>query len=124
MASTVIQLYSETLTNEATTDGVWKSAEFDVSACDILILKFNPTAFSTPGYIALNRIDPQGDSDTMWASGINGDNLSPIWADVGACDSYSSSRAWGAKAQIVIGTTDPNETMFSGGLSLVGRGQS
>jgi hypothetical protein len=125
MATTVTQFYSNTLSNQAIPENApWTSDVFDASACDTLIITFVPTTFTTLGYIALNRIDPKGNADTMWSSGISPDNIYPIWGDIGPCDSFASSRAWGQHVQIVIGTTDPNGLTASGDLTLVGKGQS
>jgi hypothetical protein len=125
MATTVTQFYSDTLTSQSITpSSSWTSDIFDASACDTLIITFVPTTFTKLGYIALNRIDPKGHSDTIWSSGISPDNIYPIWGDIGPCDSFASSRAWGQNIQIVIGTTDPDGLIASGDLTLVGKGQS
>lgn len=110
--STILQ---ETLTSQ---QGNWASDVLDASTFTELAIDVNYTALTAQTIITLSRIDAFSNATELWGAECDPSNIVPISGDIGPCDSYSASRAFGAKIQVNVITTGT----VSGTISVQGKG--
>ena len=108
-------ILSQTLTDQS---GNWSSGPLDAGTFTELTLDIKYSALSAYTIATLSRIDTFGNPVELWGAAADSSNLAPLAADIGPCDGYSASRAFGAKIQIDIVTTGT----VSGTISLQGKG--
>ncbi len=107
-------IHSETITDQS---GDWSSGPLAAGTFDTLILDVSLSSLSAQTLIMISRIDAFGNLSMLW--GAEEAAPGPIYEsiDIGPCDGYASSRAWGGNVQIDINTSGT----FSGTVSLMGR---
>ena len=115
MATTVATLVSQTFTDQ---QGNYQSEVLSAGAYTELIFDFQLSSISTTGTISLNRINPLGQSVEIWAAGLDTNVTWPFNTDIGPCDGYAVSHAFGDQVQIVLTT----EGTYSGTLCLQAKG--
>lgn len=115
MGVTTTTITTQTYTAQT---GDWSSTVFDAGTYTELIFDFQLTSLSADGIIVLNRIDPLGNSYQIWGASLNSTTTWPYTPDIGPCDGYEVSHAFGDQVQIVLTTTGT----YSGALCLQGKG--
>lgn len=108
-------IHSETITNHS---GNWSSGPLAAGTFDTLIFDVVLSSLSDRTTITLSRLDAFNNPTQMWGASEAAPGPAAESVDIGPCDGYACSRAWGADVQIDILTTGT----FSGTISLQGRG--
>lgn len=93
---------TQTFTNQ---QGNWESTILSVGAYTELLFDFQLTALSTTGTIVLNRINPLNQSVQLWGADLNSETTWLYATDIGPCDAYEVSHAFGDQIQVVLTTT-------------------
>lgn len=115
MAVTTSTLLTQTFTSQS---GSWSSSVINAGAYTELILDAQFTSLTSSATIELNRIDPLSNAVTIWSAGRDSTTTDLLAIDIGACDGYAVSHAFGDQVQVVITTTGT----YSGSLCLQGKG--
>lgn len=115
MAVSTSTLLTQTFTGQS---GDWSSSVIDAGAYTELIFDFQLTSLDSTGNIALNRINPLGTSFEIWSANLNSETTFPYATDIGPCDGYAVSHAFGDQIQVVLTTTGT----YSGSLCIQGKG--
>lgn len=115
MAISTTTITTQTFTGE---QGNWSSSVFNAGTYTELILDAVFTSLTDNAIIELNRIDPLNNSVTIWSAARNSETNDLLAIDIGPCDGYEVSHAFGDQIQVVITTTGT----YSGSLCLQGKG--
>lgn len=115
MAVTTTTLTTQTFTDQ---QGNWQSDVFNAGTYTELIFDFQLSSLSSNTTVALNRVNPLGQSVQLWAVDLDSNSTWPWNTDIGPCDGYAVSHAFGDQVQITL-TTDGT---YSGTLCLQAKG--
>ncbi len=115
MSVATATLLTQTFTGQS---GNWSSSVLNAGTYTELLFDFQLTLLSATGIIVLNRINPLGDSFQVWGANLNSTTTWPYTTDVGPCDGYEVSHAFGDQIQIVLTTTGT----YTGSLCIQGKG--
>lgn len=115
MAVTTTTVLTQTFSSQ---QGDWSSDVLSVGTYTELILDARFTNLSDNATIELRRIDPLSNPVTIWSAGRNNVTTDLLAIDIGPCDGYAVSHAFGDQVQVVITTTGT----YDGSLCLQGKG--
>lgn len=118
MATVVSTLLQEVFSHEV---GTYTTVPVSAAAYTELLLDFQLTSISGPGMVTLYRVNAFGDRVSIWDGGLDENVTWPYNIDIGPCDGYQVSHAFGDTILLEVTTVDPG-TAYTGKYTLQGKG--